>query len=137
MLKKLLWCSLATVAILANRSVLNAAEPAKKATVQNVTPDAAQKLITEKKVIVLDVRTEEEFKEGHIKGATNLNFFAADFEKKLSGLDKSKAYLVHCAAGGRSAKAIKKMEKLDFTMIYHLDCGMNGWEDAHKPTVKE
>ena len=54
------------------------------------------------KVVVLDVRTPKEFKEGHIPGATNIDFTTPDFEKRIGKLDKSKTYLVHCASGGRS-----------------------------------
>ena len=110
---------------------------ASKAVIREVDPAAAEKLVSDSKVVVLDVRTPKEFREGHIKGATNLNFYARTFEQELAALDKSRPYLVHCAVGGRSSKAVKKMEQLGFTNIYHLEPGMKGWEKAGKPTVKE
>src|SRR5215213_4086181 len=88
----------------------------------NVTPDAAEKLLKEKKdLVVLDVRTAEEFQAGHIPGAKNLDFLSADFAKQLQGLDKSKEYLVHCAAGGRSSRACKLMDEEKFPKVYHLN----------------
>ena len=83
-----------------------AADPALAAAPKNVSVDDAAKLLqSDKNVVVLDVRTAEEFQAGHIPGAKNLDFFGNDFAQQVAALDKSKTYLVHCAAGGRSAKA--------------------------------
>src|SRR2546423_1148282 len=73
-----------------------------------------EKLRTDKKNVVLDVRTEKEFAAGHIPGAVNIDVNAPDFEDKVKKLDKDKTYLVHCAAGVRSRKACEKMGKLNF-----------------------
>jgi len=86
--------------------------------------------------IVLDVRTPREFKAGHIPGALNLDFNSPDFDKKVSQLDTNKTYLVHCAAGGRSAKACKKMEALGFKELFDLRPGFTGWEQAGKAVEK-
>jgi rhodanese-related sulfurtransferase len=104
---------------------------------QNVTPDQAEKLLKEKKeIVVLDVRTPEEFKDGHIAGAKNVDFQSDDFKKQVASLDKSKTYLVHCAAGGRSARALKVLEGDKFEHLYHLNDGFNGWKQAGKPVAK-
>ena len=81
-------------------------------------------------MVVLDVRSPQEFAAGHIAGATNINFHAPDFVKAISGLDPSKTYLVHCAVGGRSTQALPTFEKLKLQSIYHLDGGIKGWEKA-------
>jgi phage shock protein E len=105
--------------------------------VKNVEADQAAKLLQEnKKIVVLDVRTPEEFAAGHIAGATNLDFHNPDFEKKLSALDKTKSYLVHCAAGGRSAKTRDLMKKYQFQSIYHLEGGLKAWEKAGQPVER-
>lgn len=104
-----------------------------KVFVKNIGANEAEKLLKEnKKVVVLDVRTPKEFSAGHIAGATNINFNAADFEKKLAALDKSQPYLVHCAVGGRSAKARELMKTQQFKSIYHLEGGIKAWEKAGK-----
>jgi rhodanese-related sulfurtransferase len=104
---------------------------------QNVTPDQAEKLLKEKKeIVVLDVRTPEEFKDGHIAGAKNVDFQGDDFKKQVAALDKSKTYLVHCAAGGRSSRALKVLEADKFEHVYHLNDGFNGWKQAGKPVAK-
>jgi rhodanese-related sulfurtransferase len=108
-----------------------AADPAK-----HVQADEASKIIAEGKVVIVDVRTADEFKEGHIKGAKNIDIMGDDFEKQLTGLDKTKPTLVHCQAGGRSMRALKVFEKLGFTHLIHLDEGFGGWEAAGKPVEK-
>lgn len=97
---------------------------------------AAKLLADQKKVEVLDVRTPDEFAEGHIAGAKNIDFQAKDFADKLGGLDKTQTYLVHCAAGGRSTRALETFQKLGFTHIVHLDGGMNAWKKAGQPVTK-
>ena len=101
-----------------------------------MTPSAPEKLIAAKKVIVLDVRTPSEFANGHIAGATNLDFHAPDFQARLEKLDKHQTYLVHCAVGGRSARAGALMSTLDFDSVYDLKGGLGAWEKAGKPVVK-
>jgi rhodanese-related sulfurtransferase len=96
----------------------------------------ASKLIADKKVVVLDMRTPAEFAAGHIVGATNLDFRGQDFKAKVAALDKNQPYLVHCAAGGRSAKACDAMEQLDFKTLYDLKGGMNAWTKAGNPVEK-
>jgi rhodanese-related sulfurtransferase len=103
----------------------------------NVTPDQAEKLLKEKKdIVVLDVRTPEEFKEGHIAGAKNVDFQSEDFKKQVAALDKSKTYLLHCAAGGRSARALKVLDEDKFSHVYHLNGGFSAWKEAGKPVAK-
>jgi rhodanese-related sulfurtransferase len=104
--------------------------------VKHVDAEAAAKLIQAGKVTVLDVRTPEEFTEGHLKDAKNVDIMAKDFADKLGSLDKSQPVLVHCQAGGRSTRSLPTLENLGFTQIYHLDGGMNGWVKAGKPVVK-
>lgn len=90
----------------------------------------AANLVAEKNVTVLDVRTPKEFATAHIAGATNMDFSADDFANQLGKLDKEKAYLVHCASGGRSTRSLPRFEKLGFQHIIHLDGGIKAWQAA-------
>ncbi len=108
-----------------------AADPAK-----HVKADEAAKFIAEGKVAIVDVRTADEFKDGHIKNAKNIDIMANDFEAQLAKLDKTQHTLVHCQAGGRSMRALKVFEKLGFEHLIHLDEGFGGWEAAGKPVEK-
>lgn len=102
----------------------------------HVAPPAAQKLVAEKKVVVLDLRTPEEFRAGHIAGATNVDYLAPGFEQRLNTLPKTQPYLVHCAAGGRSTKCLPLLREQHFRSIYHLDGGLKAWEKAGLPVEK-
>lgn len=86
--------------------------------------------------IVLDVRTPDEFAAAHIDKAINLNLYDAEFAEKMARLDKSKKYVVHCAVGGRSRKAVAVMDSLGFTQVRHLNGGFTGWQKAGQPVVK-
>jgi rhodanese-related sulfurtransferase len=116
---------------------VSAAFTAEAPTVTNVTPDEAAKLLQDKPdVVVLDIRTEDEFKEGHIAGAKNIDYQGADFAKSVAALEKDKTYLVHCASGGRSTKSLKVFADQKFEKILHLDAGFKGWQAAGKPVEK-
>ena len=107
------------------------------ASVKDVTPQEAENILkSQKDVVVLDVRTPDEFQSGHIAGAKNLDAQSDDFAEKLAGLDKSTTYLLHCAAGGRSSRVLKRMRGLDFKSIYHMPGGISAWEEAGKPLKK-
>ena len=108
-----------------------AAAKAKKVDVEEF-----DKLRQNKANVVLDVRTEKEFTAGHIPGATNIDVNGPDFAAQVAKLDKGKTYLVHCAAGRRSASAGAKLTALGFTNLFDLAPGFKGWEAAGKPTEK-
>ena len=112
--------------------LLVGAEPA----VKNVGVEEFAKMRDSKTNVVLDVRTKAEYDAGHMPGAVLIDFNAEDFEKKLAALDKNKTYLVHCAAGGRSAKACDKMSKMNFSSLVNLQGGFRAWEKAGKPVEK-
>jgi phage shock protein E len=108
-----------------------AAEP------KNISIDDTAKLLSkDTNVVVLDVRTPKEFQAGHIKGATNINFQDKDFADRVAKLDKSKTYVIHCAAGGRSAKACSQIKDMDFKNMLHMNEGFNAWSKAGKPVEK-
>jgi len=109
---------------------------AEKKAFKNVDVAGFEKLRAEKENVVLDVRTAKEFQAGHIPGAINIDVNAPDFPEKVTKLDKNKTYLVHCAAGVRSARACHKMSQLDFPKLYNLEGGFRAWEKAGNPVEK-
>jgi rhodanese-related sulfurtransferase len=103
---------------------------------KNASVEQFDKLRSNTNNVVLDVRTKKEFESGHIPGAINIDWNGPDFEKQVSSLDRSKTYLVHCAAGVRSSKACNAMAKLKFTNCVNLETGFKAWEKAGKPVAK-
>lgn len=104
--------------------------------VSHVQAAQAARIIAEGKVLIIDVRTAEEFNGGHIFGALNIDIYGGDFEARLAKLDKNQPTLVHCQAGGRSTRALETFAKLGFTHVIHLDGGFAGWEDAGQAVAR-
>ena len=78
---------------------------------------------------LVDVRSQEEYKVSHLKGAQNICIDNDDFDKKAKSLDKNKPVYVYCKKGSQSAKAAEKLKKLGFTKVYDLDGGIRSWEE--------
>ncbi len=82
------------------------------------TPDA----------ILLDVRTEEEFESGYIKGAQLIDIRQPQqFMDSIQSLDKDKSYFVYCRSGARSGQACQLLEQLGIASAYNLDGGIMAW----------
>ena len=86
-------------------------------------------LVDEKNCIVVDVRTPEEFLEGHIKGAATIDLYSADFEHKFRFINTSQCMALYCKGGYRSGKALKILqEELGFKNLVYLKGGVTAWE---------
>ena len=87
--------------------------------------------------VVLDVRTAEEFDEGHIAGAINISHDEIEDNIAKLGSYKDKLVIVHCRSGRRAASAEDDLLDNGFKNIRHLDGDMNGWQAAKHPLVKD
>jgi len=75
--------------------------------------------------ILLDVRSKQEFKEGHLEGSTNIPLY--EIENQIEKLpNKNCTMIIYCASGHRSKQAKEKLEKLGYKNIYHLKNGLDG-----------
>ena len=86
--------------------------------------------------IVIDLRTDEELRQGKIPGAMVIDFFGADFEPSIQKLEKNKVYLLYCASGGRSGETSELMRKMGFHKVYNLEGGFTSWVKAKMPISK-
>lgn len=83
----------------------------------------------DKDAVILDVRTEEEFIEGYIPNAKNIDIYKGQgFLDEVEKLDKSKNYYVYCRSGARSAQACALMKQQGFENAYNLMGGITDWE---------
>lgn len=89
-----------------------------------------------KDYIVIDVRTAQEFSEGHIKNSRNIDFYSDNFEDQIDNLDKSKKYLIYCRSGSRSGKTLIIMKNLKFNNVINLKGGILGWNNAGYKTFQ-
>ncbi len=93
-----------------------------------VDSDRAEELIESvDDLVVLDVRTPEEFAAGVLPGAILIDINNPSFTDEVSQLDTELPYLVYCRSGNRSARAVEIMEDLGFTEIYELADGVQAW----------
>lgn len=100
--------------------------------VNRIDPSEAKKrLDTEKGIVLLDVRTREEFIENHIPGSTliPLNALVGEASKKLP--DKQATIFIYCRSGSRSKVAVKMLIKQEYTNVFNLG-GIIRW---HYKTV--
>ncbi|WP_224483514.1 rhodanese-like domain-containing protein [Robertkochia aurantiaca] len=89
----------------------------------------ASRLEEDNNAVVLDVRTDEEFEEGYIPGALQIDIYKGQgFLDEVEKLDKSKNYYVYCRSGNRSGQACKLMKQMGFENAYNLKGGMMEWE---------
>jgi rhodanese-related sulfurtransferase len=86
--------------------------------------------------VLIDVRRPEEFADGIIRGASNIDFTAPTFTEKISSLDRSKPYFVYCKSGKRSGDAVSQMKRMGFKNLYTLDGGLKNWKDQGLEIVK-
>lgn len=89
----------------------------------------ANQLHKDDNAIILDVRTEDEFNDGYIPNAINIDIYKGQgFIYKIDELDKSKNFYVYCKAGGRSLQACKIMNQMGFENTYNLLGGFMEWK---------
>lgn len=84
-------------------------------------------------LVVLDIRTPEEFAAGHLAGAINIDYYASDFEQQLGELDRDVPYVMYCNSGNRSSNALPVMDSIGFSEVYELDGGIQAWFGAGLP----
>ncbi len=85
---------------------------------------------------LIDVRTPEEYMQGHISGAVNIDYFSKDFETHLKQFDTEKKIYMYCRSGKRSSKSVSKLKALGFSQIYELDGGIINWRSKGLKTAK-
>lgn len=92
--------------------------------------------IKEPGVQLIDVRTPEEYAEGHIAGSTNINYYASNFVTECENeLDKNRPVAVYCRSGHRSGLAARVLSKAGYN-VTNLEGGILAWNAANMPTIK-
>jgi rhodanese-related sulfurtransferase len=119
-------------------SVTGFGQPAGKVVYKELEPVSFRQTLQKTPgAVLLDVRTAEEYGEGHLAQARNVDYKRDDFRQQVGKLDKSKPYFVYCKAGVRSEKAADIMKELGFRQVYTLEGGIDEWEDEELPVEKQ
>ena len=100
----------------------------------DVTVERASDLMDSKpELVVLDVRTQEEYDDEHIEGAILIP--VQELEERIDELSKDDELLVYCRTGNRSGTAVSILQGNGFQKIYHMSKGITEWKAAGYPTV--
>ena len=87
-------------------------------------------------LIILDVRTPGEFREGHLAGARNLDFFGPGFEREARAFPEDAPVLLYCRSGRRSASAAEALSQAGHGRVLNLSGGLESWKKAGLPLEK-
>jgi phage shock protein E len=101
--------------------------------VKQLTPKEFRAQKMNSKSVLLDVRTPDEFTDGHLEGAVNSDYRGGEFTEQMQNWDKNKVYYLYCASGNRSSKAAEAMREAGFKHIYNIG-GFNMLKEAGVPT---
>jgi thioredoxin len=104
-------------------------------TVKQVSPFQFQQLIKNPNGVLLDVRTQTEFSNGHIANSGQLNYYSLDFRKRLLLLSKNEPIYLYCNTGYRSQKAADILAENGYQHVYNLEHGIMDWELKDLPVV--
>lgn len=87
--------------------------------------------------VILDVRTPEEYAEGHLKGSVSLDWLNTEaFNMGVARLDKAHTYFIYCRSGRRSHAAARWMRSLGFN-VRDMEGGILAWTAQNLPISKE
>ena len=102
--------------------------PEKMDNVKVLSPENFKHKITSGVPVLLDVRTQREFQQGHIEGARNLDIFqTGKFQSQCELLNRDQPVYLYCRSGNRSRKASRILTKMGFREIYDLKGGILNW----------
>jgi rhodanese-related sulfurtransferase len=93
---------------------------------RNMSPEEFRQVSAEAEII--DVRSPEEYAEGHIQGARNISITGPEFMDEVGRLDREKPYALYCRSGNRSGTALQLMQQMGFTTVGHLASGLLDWQ---------
>lgn len=101
---------------------------AKQEEILSTLDNVSEVNLKNKKNILLDVRTPEEFAEGHVPGAINIDVKNSSFEKEIQKLDPKKNYYIYCKSGVRAKLATEKMQEKGFKNAKNFKDGMSTYQ---------
>ncbi|MCF2863351.1 rhodanese-like domain-containing protein [Pseudoalteromonas sp. Cnat2-41] len=84
---------------------------------------------------LLDVRSKQEYQQGHIKGAVNIPH--SEIVENGATLNKDTAIVVYCRSGRRAGIALEALKKQGFTQLYHLEGDFLKWQQAELPLINQ
>ncbi len=103
---------------------------------KEVGANEAVRLMNNEEALMLDVREEGEFKDGHVINSVHIPLGVLESRLKEIEAHKEKPVIVYCRTGQRAAKAGTVLQRQGFKSIYKLNGGMLAWSDAGLPVKR-
>ncbi len=99
-------------------------------------PDVKRRMDAGEKFVLVDVREESEWAQGHLPGAIHLGkgIIERDIEARVA--DTGAKVILYCGGGFRSVLAADNLQKMGYTNVESMDGGWKGWIGAGLPTQK-
>lgn len=116
-------------------NILHLALSAQDLDYKQVKSEEFKQLTEAESGILLDVRTLNEYKNGHLKNAGQLNYYSFSFKRKLLLLPKDQPIYLYCNTGWRSERAAKILSRNGYKEIYNLEHGIMEWNLKNLPTI--
>ena len=92
----------------------------------DISVDEALRLWKNKEVIIIDVRTPGEYRDGHIPGVVNIPL--DELEKRMGEISREKKTVLICRTGNRSAQGTKLLRSKGFNNVFNSTGGMSTWK---------
>jgi len=100
----------------------------------DVTFEEAKSLVESNvSLIIVDVRTREEYDSGHVEDAILIPI--SELESRINELSKEEELLIYCRTGNRSSNSVNILKANGYTKIFHMNDGIIAWIQAGYPTV--
>ena len=124
------------VAISCGNAASNTEQVTDKAYSNVSVTDLNNAISNKEDVLILDVRTPGELKDGYIENALHLDINGSTFNAQAAELDKTKTVYVYCRSGHRSQTASKELIKMGFTDVRNVEGGFIVWSQKNFKIVK-
>lgn len=117
-------------------TVLGSSAEAKNTKHKDVNAGAFKRQIAKTQVIILDVRTPDEYNSEHLENAKMINFKSDNFSDNIAKLPKDITICVYCRSGNRSSKSMKILKEKGFLKVYNLKGGIKAWQAKGLKTIQ-
>ena len=105
-----------------------------KQRITEISPEEAHEQAKRGAAVLIDVRAESEFRQGHAQGAKHLSKGVIEVEIEDQVTDPNQAIICYCGGGGRSALVADNLQKMGYTNVRSLAGGMRAWKEAGLPS---
>jgi len=116
---------------------LKLVQEAKKHIKETNVPDVKRRSDAGEKLILVDVREDNEWAKGHLPGAVHLGRGIIERDIEQTVPDPNAKLILYCGGGFRSALVAENLQKMGYTNVESMDGGWKGWLDAGLPTQKD